>query len=47
MDRMLDLAPPVLDEILALTRIVALMDCGRYYIFVLDTAPTGQLLRFL
>ena len=47
MQRMLDLAPPGLDEMLALTRIVDLMDRGRYDIFVLDTAPTGHLLRFL
>jgi len=47
MERMLDLAPPGLDEILALTRIVDLMDRGRYDLFVLDTAPTGHLLRFL
>jgi arsenite-transporting ATPase len=32
---------------LALTRIVDLMDRGRYDLFVLDTAPTGHLLRFL
>ncbi|MBI4720315.1 MAG: ArsA family ATPase [Chitinivibrionia bacterium] len=47
MERILDLAPPGLDEILALTRIVELMDRGRYDLFVLDTAPTGHLLRFL
>ena len=47
MERILDLAPPGLDEILALTRIVDLMDRGRYDLFVLDTAPTGHLLRFL
>ena len=47
MERMLDLAPPGLDEMLALTRIVDLMDRGRYDLFVLDTAPTGHLLRFL
>ena len=47
MQRMLDLAPPGLDEILALTRIVELMERGRYDLFVLDTAPTGHLLRFL
>ena len=47
MQRMLDLAPPGLDEVLALTRIVDLMDRGRYDLFVLDTAPTGHLLRFL
>lgn len=47
MERMLDLAPPGLDEMLALTRIVDLMDRSRYDLFVLDTAPTGHLLRFL
>ncbi|HZY31240.1 MAG TPA: ArsA family ATPase, partial [Candidatus Methylomirabilis sp.] len=47
MERMLDLAPPGLDEMLALTRIVDLMDRGRHDLFVLDTAPTGHLLRFL
>ncbi len=47
MERMLDVAPMGLDEILALTRIVDLMERGRYDLFVLDTAPTGHLLRFL
>ncbi len=47
MERMLDVAPLGLDEILALTRIVDLMDRSRYDLFVLDTAPTGHLLRFL
>ena len=47
MERILDLAPPGLDEVVALTRIVDLMEQGRYDLFVLDTAPTGHLLRFL
>ncbi|MDP2761127.1 MAG: ArsA family ATPase [Sideroxyarcus sp.] len=47
MERFLDLAPAGLDEILALTRIVDLMNRNRYDLFVLDTAPTGHLLRFL
>ncbi len=47
MERMLDVAPPGLDEMLALTRIVDLMDRNRYDLFVLDTAPTGHLIRFL
>lgn len=47
MERLLDVAPPGLDEMLALTRIVDLMDQKRYDLFVLDTAPTGHLLRFL
>jgi arsenite-transporting ATPase len=47
MERILDMAPPGLDEVLALTRIVEMMESGRYDLFVLDTAPTGHLLRFL
>jgi len=47
MERMLDVAPLGLDEVLAITRIVDLMDRRRYDTFVLDTAPTGHLLRFL
>jgi arsenite-transporting ATPase len=47
MERLMDFAPPGLDEMLALTRIVDLMNRGRYDLFVLDTAPTGHLLRFL
>ena len=47
MERIVDLAPPGLDEVLALTRIVYMMEQGRYDLFVLDTAPTGHLLRFL
>lgn len=47
MERILDMAPPGLDEVLALTRIVELMERGKYDLFILDTAPTGHLLRFL
>lgn len=47
MERILDMAPPGLDEVLALTRIVGLMEEGQYDLFILDTAPTGHLLRFL
>ena len=47
MERMLDVSPPGLDEMLALTRIVDLMNRNRYDLFVLDTAPTGHLIRFL
>jgi arsenite-transporting ATPase len=47
MERLLDVAPAGLDEMLALTRIVDLMDRNCYDLFVLDTAPTGHLLRFL
>ncbi|MBI3809520.1 MAG: hypothetical protein HY284_03560, partial [Nitrospirae bacterium] len=47
MEQIMNFAPPGLDEVLALTRIVELLDQGRYDLFVLDTAPTGHLLRFL
>ena len=46
-ERLMDTAPPGLDEMLAITRIVELLDQGRYDLFILDTAPTGHLLRFL
>ncbi len=47
MERMLDVAPLGLDEVLAITRIVDWIDSQCYDCFVLDTAPTGHLLRFL
>lgn len=47
MERLMDTAPPGLDELIATTRIVKLLDERRYDLFILDTAPTGHLLRFL
>jgi arsenite/tail-anchored protein-transporting ATPase len=47
MERLLDLAPPGLDEIISLTRIVDFLEQGKYDLLVLDTAPTGHLLRLL
>ena len=44
---LLDLAPPGLDEIMALAELVRHMTEGSYDLFVLDTAPTGHALRFL
>lgn len=41
------LAPPGMDEIAALGAISDLLDEGRYTTIVLDTAPTGHLVRFL
>ena len=46
-ERMLDLSPPGLDEVMALTRAVDLLEQGQYDIFVFDTAPTGHLIRLL
>lgn len=47
MTELLTLAPPGLDEIMALDRIMELREQGEFDIFVLDTSPTGHLLRFL
>lgn len=47
MERFMDLTPPGLDEVMSLTRITEFLDAGKYDIFVLDTAPTGHLMRWL
>jgi arsenite-transporting ATPase len=47
MKRMLDLSPPGLDEIMALMRVMGFLDQGRHDVFILDSAPTGHLLRLL
>jgi len=47
MERILDLSPPGIDEVIALTRIMELMDQGGYHAVVVDSAPTGHLIRLL
>ena len=47
MREMVALAPPGVDEIAALSTVSDLLDEGAYTAIVLDTAPTGHLLRFL
>ncbi len=47
MTELLTLAPPGLDEIMALDNIMDLREEGKFDVFVLDTSPTGHLLRFL
>jgi arsenite-transporting ATPase len=47
LERMLDLAPPGLDEVMALTRILDFMAHDSYDLFVLDCASTGHLVRLL
>jgi arsenite-transporting ATPase len=47
MAELLTLAPPGLDEIMGLDRIMELREQEEFDIFVLDTSPTGHLLRFL
>lgn len=47
MRELVALAPPGIDEIAALSAISELLDEGGYTTIVLDTAPTGHLVRFL
>jgi arsenite/tail-anchored protein-transporting ATPase len=47
LERMLDLAPPGLDEVMALTRILDFLAQDSYDLFILDCAPTGHLIRLL
>ena len=47
MERILDLSPPGIDEVIALTRIMELMEQGGYHAVVVDSAPTGHLIRLL
>ncbi|MCE2966223.1 MAG: ArsA family ATPase [Phycisphaerales bacterium] len=46
LERLLDLSPPGLDEVMALTKVVELLESG-VDTLVLDTAPTGHALRLL
>jgi arsenite-transporting ATPase len=46
-ERVMDLSPPGLDEVMALTRMVQFLEAGEYDMFVCDTAPTGHLIRLL
>src|SRR6185503_6574342 len=47
MRELVELTPPGIDEIAALGAISDLLDADRYHSIVLDTAPTGHLIRFL
>jgi arsenite-transporting ATPase len=47
MERIVDLSPPGLDEVMALTRVMDLCDQNHYRTLVLDSAPTGHLIRLL
>lgn len=44
---LLDNAPPGIDELVALTRVVELVNDGKFDRIVCDTAPTGHTLRLL
>ena len=47
LERMLDLAPPGLDEVMALTRVLEFLARDSYDLFILDCAATGHLIRLL
>lgn len=47
MERILDLSPPGLDEVMALSRAAELLAAGTCDLLVLDAAPTGHLVRLL
>jgi arsenite-transporting ATPase len=47
MRELVELTPPGIDEIAALGTISELLDENRYDSIILDTAPTGHLIRFL
>lgn len=47
MERILDLSPPGLDEVMALSRAMEFLAGGTYHVLILDAAPTGHLIRLL
>ncbi|MDP3023947.1 MAG: ArsA family ATPase [candidate division Zixibacteria bacterium] len=47
MTELVSLSPPGLDELMALKKIMEFSEDEKYDLFVLDTSPTGHLLRFL
>ena len=47
MTELIDLSPPGLDEMMALKKIMDFVEDEAYDLYILDTAATGHLLRFL
>lgn len=47
MRELINLSPPGLDEIMALVRFAEFIGKGSYGLYILDTAATGHLIRFL
>lgn len=47
MERILDLSPPGIDEVMAFTLAMELLVQGKYDALILDSAPTGHLIRLL
>lgn len=47
MERLINVTPPGLDELMALMKIMDFMEEGQFAHYILDMAPTGHALRFL
>ncbi len=47
LDRLTELAPPGIDELVAVAEVIDLLEDGQYDAVVVDTAPTGHFLRLL
>ncbi len=47
MEHIMDLSPPGLDEVMALSLAMKFLAKGKYDLLILDSAPTGHLLRLL
>lgn len=47
MERIMDLSPSGLDEIMALTLVMGFVNRNEYDMFIIDSAPTGHLIRLL
>jgi arsenite-transporting ATPase len=47
MQRLMDLSPPGLDEVMALTLAMEYLSTDQYGLYILDAAPTGHLVRLL
>lgn len=47
MERLMDLSPSGLDEVMALTLATEFLSEGKYDVIILDSAPTGHLIRLL
>ncbi|MFQ5872495.1 MAG: ArsA family ATPase [Dehalococcoidia bacterium] len=47
MEKLVDLTPPGLDELMGLLKIMDFVEAGEFDRYILDMAPTGHALRFL
>lgn len=47
LDRLMDLVPPGVDELVSIMEVIDLIEDGGYDALVVDTAPTGHFLRLL